>query len=223
MKPIVRAGRGGLDMSKRPTQWILRFFFVMGLAFASSPAFAILTISAGVDGGLGKSQTESTLASRSMTELEVHAMPAWRLRRFGLGVLGQYRWVGQTPAAASVGNSNLRGNGYTLGPAATFHLGRLEFVLSYDFLGKYALTDANTKGDLTSYKNPSGLTLLLSFHMAPQLSLDFIYASHTYSKSTVAGVDTDLGGDAFKESHYGVGVSFHWANFGGNFRGGGGR
>ncbi len=177
------------------------------MSLSCPSALAGVGLLAGVDFGLGKASTATTLASRSMNELDVRVMPSWQFGWASLGVMGQYQIVGQTTEPSAVSDTNLRGKGYLVGPGASIALGPILVQSSYEVIGKYSVANADASGNLTSYTNPKGFTLLLGWSIAPELTLDFVYGAHTYSKRVVGVTSSDIASDPFKLNHYGIGIS----------------
>lgn len=184
------------------------FLIALGSLSESHAGFGIKT---GVGGGMGTMGNESgSIQSRTMNYASVYALPVYSHLGFYAGPHLEYRLVGQSTAESSVGNSNLRGSGHTIGVAVGFEMLMFHGHVGYDFSGSYKLSNTTSSGQESIYTAPAGFRVSAGYRFMPFFSIDLNFVDHKYSKNTLAGTETDISSDKLKDTHYGLGLSFHF-------------
>ena len=182
--------------------------FVVLSPYESQAGFGL---NAGAGVGMGKMGNESdSIQSRTMNALTMYAMPGYSILGFMVGPLLEYRMVGQTTSETDVGNTNMRGSGYTAGIAVSYNFLLFHFLAGYDFMGQYKLANSTSSGQESIYLSPAGFRLMFGYTVFPMFSADVFYVDHKYSKSSLGGTEVDISADKLKDTRYGVGLSFHF-------------
>lgn len=163
----------------------------------------------GVDAGIGSMKNESnSIPSRTMNEVALYAMPGYQFAMVTGGVLAEYRVRGQNTEASTVGNQNLSGGGYLVGPALGFSFLSFHLIGSFDLLGQYKMANVTSTGAESTYKSVSGFRFMLGYSLFPMISVNATYQMASYGKNTTGSTETDLSSNKVKESMMRAGVSF---------------
>src|SRR6185437_4966112 len=186
------------------------FIFAASAQAAGSSGFGLV---AGADWALGRiGSSSNAIQSRTVDIGEIHALPGWNLSDpFMVGVLGQYRWVGQLTDLSSVNNTNLAGHGYYLGVGGAVRLSQFLIQASFDCFGSETLSNQTSAGQTTTYSQPIGFTALIGYHAfasLPQVSVDAIFGIHSFKHENIGGTDIDISSDKLTETQYGLGLSY---------------
>lgn len=175
----------------------------------SSADLGLLT---GASWGIGKmSSSASTLQSRSINNLAIHALPGYEFPVIGLlvGPMLEYQFVGQSTEVATVGNTNVKGSGYLAGIGGSYKIAGFFAAVSFDFFGKYTLSRNDIAGREIGFKKPMGFHVIGGYMFMPNISGDINFIWEQYSSTTIAGADTDISSDKFKEWAVRLGASYH--------------
>ena len=166
--------------------------------------------SGGADWGLGSMKNSTTsIKSRTMNTFEFHALPGYSFMGFLVGLDMNYRLVGQNTDPATVGGTNLKGNGYLLGLGGEYSLGMLTFSAAIDFIGKHKQGLNTTAGDESSYKKPLGFKLGAGYRIAPMIDVDALISLTSYSTNELAGADVDISSNKVTHLNFALGMSYH--------------
>lgn len=162
---------------------------------------------AGLDFGIGSMKNEDgTIASRTVNEIAPYAIPSYEYWGIKFGILAEYRYRGQNTAVADVGNTNLSGDGYLLGPSLSYSFFGFYLLASVDIIGQYKLVN-QVNGNDSIYKKPFGLHVMLGYPLFPFMSVNATYQMASYSQNVSGSTETDISSNKLKESMLRAGVS----------------
>lgn len=159
--------------------------------------------------GFGKAGTEnSSVQDRTIGAIDLQTMPSFRYNALMLGLMLEYRVLGQLDDATKVGNLDLSGNEFMYGPGIAAHFSSYKTLFVYILKSRYGVSNPSLPVHDQVYSSGSGFELIFGYEVAPSWYFDFLFSQINYSKTVNDNLETDISANHLSHWNFGFGASY---------------
>lgn len=161
--------------------------------------------------GFGKVANETnSVQNRTVGAMDLQAMPAFRYDAFMLGLMMEYRLLGQLDKPINVGYTDLSGSEFLYGPGLAAHFSSLKLLVAYVLSSSYTVSNPGTSIHEQAYSSGEGIEAILGMEIAASWYFDFIFSQLSYSKVTSDSIESDISANKLSHWNFGFGVSYSY-------------